>query len=31
VRMNPVTRELHLCGSLAVNYMLLAERPPAPR
>jgi len=31
VRMNPLTRELHLCGSQAVNYMLLAERPPAPR
>ena len=31
VRMNPLTRELHLCRSLAVNYMLLAVRHGAER
>ena len=29
VRMNPFTRHLHLARSLAVNYMLIAERPGA--
>lgn len=29
VRMNPFTRQLHLARSLAVNYMLIAERPGA--